>query len=491
MQRSLRTGRYVLNVRSKFQRTHACILLAVDICALPVPNGSCQEKVERWYFDVELDTCQKFVGCADEGNNFPSKRHCESRCPIKVLCPNLVEGGLSICNRGEACLNLTGNCQGLKTTDYLCMVEPCSCVAELKYLDGRGLQCPEIKGDVIGSKQESQRKEHWNTEDRPGGRSYETEVEVPTLPTVPVDTSLLPRIGHPETGSLLVVRPGFADIKSRCFSMREKYFSKCDDHGNFVPTQCNMDEQPVCWCVNSIGNQLEGTGTFLAGSTACPSVAIEKVNVRLSFPASSAEDVSSSQLGIEVQDLLRSLDAELEENKVSVENIDGFTNIEFVLEGESSGQISHMLEEGLRRNLLGISVQDQFTLADLSTSRFHYIVPEISVTGGKGDVTTLPSEEAEVTTVDEAKVNENYVLGWDDGSVTAKEVNRTDEELNVVAIVLTVIAAITSVLIIIGLFLGLKNKKTVPNHPKNKFSSLPFSSPFILEKKEMETKCKI
>lgn len=446
-------GFLFLRTRILSKSANYIFCLSVDACSLPVSTGNCEEKMERWYFNTEIDSCQKYLGCDGVGgNNFPTRRHCESHCPNRVLCPNIVDGSLSVCSRKEACQNVTRACAGLFSDDYVCNVEPCSCTAELVHMDGQKVRCEAVTESVVRDLKE------------PITQSTEANV-------VPAKTNLdefylrmfqdAPSSRNPKelfipsTGAdLLQVKPELWDIPTRCLSMKEKYMTKCYENGDFVPTQCSLDE-PVCWCVDSIGNQVEGTTTFRAGSKTCPIVSIQTVDVRISFPISSRDDVSSSQLGTEIQDLLRSLNAELTESKVSIDqSSDSIIRVEFILEGPSAGHISHILEEGLRRNLLGISLKNEFIPADSSTTRFHYVVPDIPA-GNLYEFNTSFEDESDPTT-EEVELRPDSVKS--DDSVTA-EILAVDGDLNIVAIVLTVIAAITAVLIIIGLVLGLQNKK--------------------------------
>ena len=54
----------------------------VDVCSLPVMTGTCNQEIEKWYFDTNSRTCKrfKFSGCNGNHNNFHSREQCESNC---------------------------------------------------------------------------------------------------------------------------------------------------------------------------------------------------------------------------------------------------------------------------------------------------------------------------------------------------------------------------------------------------------------------------
>jgi hypothetical protein len=53
-----------------------------DICNLPIAIGSCDESVERWYWDRVTQSCERFMysGCDGNENNFERKEDCSSIC---------------------------------------------------------------------------------------------------------------------------------------------------------------------------------------------------------------------------------------------------------------------------------------------------------------------------------------------------------------------------------------------------------------------------
>ncbi|KAK6620458.1 hypothetical protein RUM44_006859 [Polyplax serrata] len=52
------------------------------ICRLPQDPGPCRGQIERWYFDINSETCKTFVyrGCKGNMNSFFTKEECEQTC---------------------------------------------------------------------------------------------------------------------------------------------------------------------------------------------------------------------------------------------------------------------------------------------------------------------------------------------------------------------------------------------------------------------------
>ncbi|CAH0383119.1 unnamed protein product [Bemisia tabaci] len=57
-----------------------------DECSLPRVQGSCGERLPRWFFDASENRCMPFYysGCDGNGNNFDSQETCERACPPKI-----------------------------------------------------------------------------------------------------------------------------------------------------------------------------------------------------------------------------------------------------------------------------------------------------------------------------------------------------------------------------------------------------------------------
>lgn len=53
-----------------------------DLCFLPIDTGPCYASMEKWAYDSKSGSCKKFYygGCQGNGNNFESKKECESYC---------------------------------------------------------------------------------------------------------------------------------------------------------------------------------------------------------------------------------------------------------------------------------------------------------------------------------------------------------------------------------------------------------------------------
>ncbi|KAL3884246.1 hypothetical protein ACJMK2_030464 [Sinanodonta woodiana] len=67
---------------------HLCQYTAAEVCSLPFSTGSCDQQIERWYFDYKTQTCQKFVytSCGGNANNFLTQEACQNRCQIGACC---------------------------------------------------------------------------------------------------------------------------------------------------------------------------------------------------------------------------------------------------------------------------------------------------------------------------------------------------------------------------------------------------------------------
>ena len=59
-------------------------------CSLPMTPGACNEQLDRWYWDAQLQQCKPFVysGCGGNSNNFTSEAGCALACtPIGPCLP--------------------------------------------------------------------------------------------------------------------------------------------------------------------------------------------------------------------------------------------------------------------------------------------------------------------------------------------------------------------------------------------------------------------
>ncbi|CAH1790945.1 unnamed protein product, partial [Owenia fusiformis] len=57
-----------------------------EICYMPAKVGKCKAKIEKYYFDAEMNECTLFYygGCDANENNFDTKEDCEKRCSGSV-----------------------------------------------------------------------------------------------------------------------------------------------------------------------------------------------------------------------------------------------------------------------------------------------------------------------------------------------------------------------------------------------------------------------
>ncbi|KYB26517.1 Papilin-like Protein [Tribolium castaneum] len=57
-----------------------------DHCSLPRAQGSCTERIPRWYYDMPEKKCLPFYysGCDGNNNNFNSREACETDCPKEI-----------------------------------------------------------------------------------------------------------------------------------------------------------------------------------------------------------------------------------------------------------------------------------------------------------------------------------------------------------------------------------------------------------------------
>jgi len=331
-----------------------------------------------------------------------------------------------------------------------------------------------------------------NCEDSVSSRTDNVELEKGESDSVVVESHshgkglLQSEVSTPTTSEshVLHVTMDISTFKSRCLSASEesKGVVTCDSHGQFTPMQCILQSEPsippTCFCVNEAG--MERNLTFPQGTTTCPKVSIEKVEISLNFPV--WDDISSVQLGVEMQDFLRSMDAHLEEEKVEVEILPGSTNLRFVLLGENKVDVSYFFEQMVKRNVIGVEDQGKIYPADSSTSKFHYIAssePQVieDKVLSEVDLNDIPVDDQWRKEGETDETNEV-------SDAVSAESLALDQEYNIVAVLLTLVAAISAGLVVVGLFLAMQKKKSTGSYPKKPFESLAFSSQvYELEKK--------
>ena len=57
-----------------------------DVCSLPVTIGSCDDYLDRWYWDQLTESCERFSysGCDGNENNFETKDECSEVCGVEL-----------------------------------------------------------------------------------------------------------------------------------------------------------------------------------------------------------------------------------------------------------------------------------------------------------------------------------------------------------------------------------------------------------------------
>lgn len=429
------------------------------VCQLPVKVGPCRASKQRWFFNMDTQACESFwySGCGGNANNFATKEQCENRCPDVVLCPYLNDGEMKSCSRTEACRNVSC-ATSMNPDEYICHVDPCTCEASLTDISGKEITCSVTDSPVV----------------------FDESTEAQTEPTTD-QSSDLPE--HVQPSQSLEALMDVSSMKSKCLQMAESSRVKCDPHGHFVPVQCPFSNSR-CHCVDEAGNHLENSPIFPLGSQSCEHVPVSQVDVILNFPTpSESEEPSSVKIGVEAQDLLRKMQAQLMDDKVEVEILPESTNLRFTLVGHNKVDISFNLEEMVRQNQIGLREQGSFYPADSSLSRFQNVVDISPDAGPKPvaiddeDISQKSSTEQsrlapKTSTVPNVDPSENEI---DDVSVSAESLS-VDAEYNLVAVLLTIVVAMSILLAGFGMFLSLQKKKHTGSYPKKPFDSLAFTS---------------
>ncbi|XP_004690350.1 PREDICTED: kunitz-type protease inhibitor 2 [Condylura cristata] len=65
-----------------------------ESCAAKALTGPCRAAFQRWYFDAEKNSCDRFIygGCRGNKNSYLSEEECMQRCSDKQLYPVLPQG---------------------------------------------------------------------------------------------------------------------------------------------------------------------------------------------------------------------------------------------------------------------------------------------------------------------------------------------------------------------------------------------------------------
>ncbi len=58
-----------------------------DECSLPLMIGTCNQDLDKWFFDGSSRTCQRFKygGCDANLNNFETRESCEAKCGSPIV----------------------------------------------------------------------------------------------------------------------------------------------------------------------------------------------------------------------------------------------------------------------------------------------------------------------------------------------------------------------------------------------------------------------
>lgn len=457
-----------------------------SICELPMKVGPCRASKSRWYFNGETQSCEKFwySGCGGNANNFATKEQCQNRCPDMVLCPYLNDGEMKECSRTKACQNVT--CTAFMNPDeFVCHVDPCTCEATLKDTSGKEITCssPTVEGETTTAPGPIIATEDY-TELPP--ESTTTFFEIATEEPEPSQEDASTQI--------LQVYMDMSSFTPKCVAMSQVSRVQCDPHGQFMPVQCPTSNAR-CHCVDEAGNPNEDSPIFPLGSRSCDPVHVKKIDVQLNFPVSPDSEPSSVRIGVEAQDLLRKLNAELLEDKVEVELLPSSTVLRFTLVGSAKVDVSHNLEEIVNKNAIGIMDHGRFIPVSSAKSSFTQEVekpapsssPEVD--DDAPSIPDVPEKSGNIRPVFNTNALDEDIEADDefgDVSISAESL-AVDSEYNVVAVLLTVVVVMSIFLAGFGMCLALQKKKHTGSYPKKPFDSLAFTSQIY----DFETKKKV
>lgn len=62
-------------------------MITEDICMASKISGSCQAKLQRWYYNSSTEMCHQFsyTGCDGSPNNFETEYDCRTTCNAKII----------------------------------------------------------------------------------------------------------------------------------------------------------------------------------------------------------------------------------------------------------------------------------------------------------------------------------------------------------------------------------------------------------------------
>jgi len=440
----------------------------------------------------------------------------------------------------------------MNADEYMCVVNPCDCSAQLTDLNGREIICEtdlthhaqdslESSRISLSDYESKSNEEYDNGEDAfvivvdPSGEVFSTSEQISTSTVsresvapastansaAPVfkssttspdmDYEFLEPQFEPSPSLKLSLRnenSGNLPSSTRCQSMSAQPHDikvTCDESGGFSPMQCSIHSQIYgvsCVCVDEAGNQIEHIKPFTPNeeNSVCEKVPLKEIDVSLAIPVS-IDATGSSRLGIEMQDLLRTMRATLKEDKVDIELFPEETRVHFILQGDNKVDIAYVLETLVKENELGIeSNAGEFAAVDFGNSRFHHV----SLTreqmeglwpnnkfGFDSSQTTMGPELNAPTFLDDNELGdgqrlraEGEIEGNEQEDFVSAQSLGVNENYNMVVVLLTIVAVITAFLAVVGIFLAMQKKKTTGTYPKKPFDSLAFDSQlYEIEKK--------
>uniref|UniRef100_W8AHA0 Papilin n=2 Tax=Ceratitis capitata TaxID=7213 RepID=W8AHA0_CERCA len=152
---------------------------------------------------------------------------------------------------------------------------------------------------------------------------------------------------------------------TRCRALSETaaFPVSCDEHGAFLPTQCNSK---TCWCVDAAGNQLDTSHMFRPGTSHCSETPIASVAIELHMVNRTSRNIRNAYDTIR-RELYQLLGDAVENLRVQ-ENFDGSVIVRFELHNEEKIDLAFAIESAINANRFNL-VGGHFT-PDISRSHF-------------------------------------------------------------------------------------------------------------------------
>lgn len=151
--------------------------------------------------------------------------------------------------------------------------------------------------------------------------------------------------------------------RCRALAERAQFPVACDEHGAFLPTQCNSK---TCWCVDAAGNQLDTSQMFRQGTHNCPETPIASVAIELHMVNRTNRNIRNAYDTIR-RELYQLLGDAVENLRVQ-ENFDGSVIVRFELHNEAKIDYAFAIESAINANHFNL-VGGHFT-PDISRSHF-------------------------------------------------------------------------------------------------------------------------